>query len=75
MHPAEAAHGDLGMITAQDVVVDAYRADPLVHDRISARLAHFIDSAGAAVLKRAPRWKGAAPASPRCCCRSSTSRC
>ena len=38
-------------------MVDAYRADRLVHDRISARLAHFIDSAGAAVLKRAPRWK------------------
>ena len=38
-------------------MVDAYRADPLVHDRISARLAHFIDGAGAAVLKRAPRWK------------------
>ncbi|QTD45281.1 alpha/beta hydrolase [Ottowia testudinis] len=38
-------------------VVDAYRADPLVHDRISARLARFMDQAGAAVLKRAPRWK------------------
>ena len=38
-------------------VVDAYRADPLVHDRISARLAHFIATAGAAVVKRAPRWK------------------
>ena len=38
-------------------VVDAYRADPLVHDRISARLAHFIATAGPAVLQRAPRWR------------------
>ncbi|MDO5692483.1 MAG: alpha/beta hydrolase [Pseudomonadota bacterium] len=38
-------------------VVDAYRDDPLVHDRISARLAHFIATAGPAVLRRAPRWR------------------
>ncbi len=36
--------------------VEAYRADPLVHDRISARLARFIASAGPAVLQQAPRW-------------------
>lgn len=37
-------------------VVSAYLADPLVHDRISARLARFIASAGAAVLAAAPHW-------------------
>lgn len=36
--------------------VEAYRADPLVHDRISARLARFIASAGPAVLQQAPHW-------------------
>ncbi|MBL0421252.1 lysophospholipase [Ramlibacter sp. AW1] len=38
-------------------VVEAYRADPLVHDRISGRLAHFITEAGPRVLARAGRWK------------------
>lgn len=37
-------------------VVEAYQADPLVHDRISARLARFIAEAGPRVLARAGRW-------------------
>lgn len=37
------------------VVID-YKADPLVHDRISARLARFIATAGPATLVHAPFW-------------------
>ena len=37
-------------------VVAAYRADRLVHDRISARLARFIAEAGPAVLAQAATW-------------------
>lgn len=37
-------------------VVAAYRADPLVHDRISGRLARFIAAAGAATLAQARAW-------------------
>lgn len=36
--------------------VAAYRRDRLVHDRISARLAHFIDSNGPRVVAAAPTW-------------------
>ena len=36
--------------------VAAYRADPLVHDRIAPRLARFMVSAGSALLAAAPRW-------------------
>ncbi len=38
-------------------VVGAYKADRLVHDRISARLARFIADAGVATLAAAPHWK------------------
>jgi len=38
-------------------VVEAYKADPLVHDRLSARLARFIVEAGPRVLARARHWK------------------
>ena len=38
-------------------VVAAYRADRLVHDRISARLARFIAQAGVATLAQAPQWR------------------
>jgi alpha-beta hydrolase superfamily lysophospholipase len=38
-------------------VVKAYEADPLVHDRITPRLARFIVDAPARVLEAAPRWK------------------
>ena len=34
-----------------------YRADPLVHDRISARLARFIAEGGPEVVAQAPHWK------------------
>lgn len=37
-------------------VVKAYREDPQVHDRISARLAGFIADAGAATLAAARQW-------------------
>lgn len=37
-------------------VVQAYREDRLVHDRISARLAGFIAATGPAVLAQAPAW-------------------
>lgn len=37
-------------------VVRAYKADRLVHDRISARLARFIAEAGPAVLAQASAW-------------------
>ena len=34
----------------------AYRADPLVHDRISARLGQFITEGGARIVAAAPGW-------------------
>ncbi|RYY92032.1 MAG: alpha/beta hydrolase [Comamonadaceae bacterium] len=37
-------------------VVRAYRDDPLVHDRISARLARFIADQGQRVVAQAARW-------------------
>ena len=37
--------------------VAAYQADKLVHDRISARLARFIATAGPATVALAPQWK------------------
>ncbi len=37
-------------------VVRAYRADPLVHDRITARLARALVDGGRRVLARAPQW-------------------
>ncbi len=38
-------------------VVQAYRQDKLIHDRISGRLARFIADGGAAVLAAAPLWQ------------------
>ena len=38
-------------------VVSAYRADPLVHDRITPRLARFIIDAGLAAQGQAPNWQ------------------
>ncbi len=38
-------------------VVRAYCEDPMVHDRISARLARFIAEAGPATLACAPQWR------------------
>lgn len=37
--------------------VSAYADDPLVHDRVTARLTHFIVDAGQAVRALAPRWR------------------
>ncbi|MES2950978.1 MAG: lysophospholipase [Pseudomonadota bacterium] len=43
-------------VSHDPAVVAAYKADPLVHDRISARLAHFIATAGPQTLALAPQW-------------------
>jgi len=44
-------------ISRDAAVVAAYRADPLVHDRIAPRLVRFLAEAGPAVLALAPRWQ------------------
>jgi alpha-beta hydrolase superfamily lysophospholipase len=44
-------------ISHDPAVVAAYKADPLVHDRISARLARFIADAGPETLALAKQWK------------------
>jgi alpha-beta hydrolase superfamily lysophospholipase len=46
-----------GLISHDPATVAAYRADPLVHDRISGRLASFIASAGPATVAAAANWK------------------
>ena len=38
-------------------VIARYRADPMVHDRISARLGRFIAEAGPRVVQSAAQWK------------------
>lgn len=43
-------------ISRDPEVVRAYEADPLVHDRITPRLARFILAAGEQVVQAAPRW-------------------
>ena len=43
-------------ICRDEAVVAAYLADPLVHDRISARLANVIEASGAATIQAAPHW-------------------
>jgi len=43
-------------LSHDEAAVAAYTADPLVHDRISARLARFILDAGEQVRAAAPRW-------------------
>jgi alpha-beta hydrolase superfamily lysophospholipase len=43
-------------ICRDDAVVATYLADPLVHDRISARLANVIAVSGAATIQAAPHW-------------------
>ncbi|WP_439112447.1 alpha/beta hydrolase [Hydrogenophaga sp.] len=48
---------DASKISHSPMVVEAYKKDRLVHDRISARLAHFIDSNGPRVVAGAPRWR------------------
>jgi alpha-beta hydrolase superfamily lysophospholipase len=44
-------------ISHDPAVVAAYKADPRVHDRISARLARFIADGGPLVISRAAQWK------------------
>jgi len=43
-------------ISHDPAVVAAYKSDPLVHDRISARLARFIADEGPKTLASAPQW-------------------
>jgi alpha-beta hydrolase superfamily lysophospholipase len=43
-------------VSHDPAVVAAYKADPRVHDRISARLAKFIADAGPTVIAHAPEW-------------------
>jgi alpha-beta hydrolase superfamily lysophospholipase len=47
---------DASKISHNPTVVQAYQNDRLVHDRISARLASFIDENGPKVLAAAPGW-------------------
>jgi len=47
---------DANDLSHDPAVAPAYRADPLNHDRISARLARFLAEEGAQVLASAPRW-------------------
>jgi len=51
-------------------VVRRYRTDPLVHDRIAARLARFMVAAGECVLGAAPRWN-----LPTCLLYAGSDRC
>jgi alpha-beta hydrolase superfamily lysophospholipase len=48
---------DPAMLSHDPAVVAAYKADPLVHDRVSGRLARFIADNGPAALTQAPEWK------------------
>jgi alpha-beta hydrolase superfamily lysophospholipase len=48
---------DSAFISHDPGIVEAYRRDPLVHDRISPRLGRFIADAGRATLASAPAWK------------------
>jgi alpha-beta hydrolase superfamily lysophospholipase len=47
---------DTDQLSHDPQVVDAYRNDPLVHDRISARLGEFLATEGRRVIDRAPQW-------------------
>jgi alpha-beta hydrolase superfamily lysophospholipase len=47
---------DARLISHDPAVVAAYQSDPLVHDRIAARLARFISDDSAAVRAAAPGW-------------------
>jgi alpha-beta hydrolase superfamily lysophospholipase len=47
---------DAGWLSHDPEVERAYRADPLVHDRISARLARFIADEGHRVVAKAADW-------------------
>lgn len=47
---------DPSLISHDPAIVTAYRADKLVHDRISGRLARFIADGGPATVALAPTW-------------------
>ena len=47
---------DANYLSHDPAVVQAYRADPLCHDRVSGRLARFIADGGPAVVAQAARW-------------------
>lgn len=47
---------DASKISHSDATVEAYKKDRLVHDRITARLASFIDGNGPRVLAAAAKW-------------------
>jgi alpha-beta hydrolase superfamily lysophospholipase len=48
---------DVSKLSHDPAVVEAYRKDRRVHNRISARLASFILLNGRRVLEAAPRWR------------------
>ncbi|MGE0311182.1 MAG: lysophospholipase [Lautropia sp.] len=48
---------DPSWVSSDPAVVAAYRADPLVHDRITPMLAAVMLDAGQATLARAPHWQ------------------
>jgi alpha-beta hydrolase superfamily lysophospholipase len=48
---------DPAWVSRDPAVVQAYVADPLVHDRITPRLARFILEGGELVRRLAPRWR------------------
>ena len=48
---------DADFLSHEGTVAEAYRADPLCHDRIGARLARFLADEGARVLADAPAWR------------------
>jgi alpha-beta hydrolase superfamily lysophospholipase len=47
---------DANLISHDPQVVARYKSDPLVHDRVSVRLALFIAQGGPAVIASAPNW-------------------
>lgn len=48
---------DPAFLSHDPAVVEAYRRDPLVHDRVSGRMGRFIADAGPATVARASQWK------------------
>lgn len=48
---------DVMKISHDPAVIEDYKKDFLIHNRISARLGAFIADAGAAIIAGAPRWK------------------
>jgi alpha-beta hydrolase superfamily lysophospholipase len=48
---------DDNYLSHDPAVVQAYRDDPLCHDRIGARLARFLADEGAVVQAAAPQWQ------------------